>query len=141
MLESAFNIVYDRPNRPFLHGKYLATLFMAGSIIVLATGLVIGGFGYDLLQRFAGGLIANPIVAYALSAFVSTLSVFVFLVLAYERLTNVSLSLRDVWRGAALAAVLLQATFQILPLFVRLSRRSWPCRRSGPPRSCSSGST
>ena len=47
VLESAFNIVYDRPNRPFLHGKFLATIFMAGSIIVLATGLVIGGFGYD----------------------------------------------------------------------------------------------
>ena len=54
--------------------------------------------------------------------FVSTLSVFVFLVAAYERLTNVALSLREVWPGAALAAVLLQATFQILPLFVRLSR-------------------
>ena len=59
VLESAFNIVYDRPNRSFLHGKYLATLFMAGSIVVLATGFVIGGFGYDLLQRFAGGVIAQ----------------------------------------------------------------------------------
>ena len=122
VLESAFNIVYDRPNRSFLKGKFLATLFMAGSIIVLAAGLVIGGFGYDLLQRFAGGAIANPIVAYTLSAFVSTLSVFAFLVLAYERLTNAALSFREVWPGAALAAVLLQVTFQILPLFVRLSR-------------------
>ena len=122
VLESAFNIVYNRPNRSFLHGKFLATLFMAGSIIALATGLVIGGFGYDLLQRFAGGVIANPVVAYALSALVSTTSVFVFLVLAYERLTNASLSLREVWPGALLAAVLLQVTFQILPLFVRLSR-------------------
>ena len=122
VLESAFNIVYDRPNRSFLHGKYLATLFMAGSIIALATGFVIGGFGYDLLQRFAGGVIANGVVAYALSALASTLFVFVFLVLAYERLTNAALTLREVWPGAALAAVLLQVTFQILPLFVRLSR-------------------
>ena len=35
VLESAFNIVYGRPNRPFLRGKSLATLFMAGSIVVL----------------------------------------------------------------------------------------------------------
>ncbi len=122
VLESAFNIVYGRPNRPFLHGKFLATLFMAGSIIVLAVGLVLGSFGYDLLTRFAPGIIGNGIVAYTLSATLSTLSVFVFLVLAYERLTNVPLSLREVWPGAALAAVLLQATFQVLPLFVRLSR-------------------
>jgi membrane protein len=121
VLESAFNIVYGRPNRSFLRGKFLATLFMAGSIIALATGLVIGGFGYDLLQRFASGAIGNGFVAYCLSAFVSTLSVFVFLVLAYERLTNVPLSLLEVWPGAALAAVLLQLTFQVLPLFVRLS--------------------
>jgi uncharacterized BrkB/YihY/UPF0761 family membrane protein len=67
-------------------------------------------------------VIANPIVAYSLSAFVSTLSVFLFLVLAYERLTNEPLSLREVWPGALLAAVLLQASFQILPVFVRLSR-------------------
>jgi membrane protein len=121
VLESAFNIVYGRPNRSFLHGKYLATLFMAGSIVVLAIGLVIGGFGYDLLQRVAGGVIANGPVAFGLSALVSTVSVFIFLVLAYERLTNVPLSLREVWPGAALAAVLLQATFQVLPVFVRLS--------------------
>ena len=38
------------------------------------------------------------------------------------RLTNASLTLRAVWPGAALAAVLLQATFQVLPTFVRLSR-------------------
>ena len=109
VLESAFNIVYERPNRPFLRGKFLATLFMAGSIVVLATGLVLGSFGYDLLQRFAGGVIANGVVAYVLSAGLSTLSVFVFLVLAYERLTNVALTLREVWPGAALAAVLRDA--------------------------------
>src|SRR3954447_5626887 len=27
VLESAFNIVYDRPNRPFLHGKARALIF------------------------------------------------------------------------------------------------------------------
>ena len=52
---------------------------------------------------------------------VSTTAVFVFLVAAYERLTNVYLTLGEVWPGAALAAVLLQVTFQALPLFVRFS--------------------
>jgi membrane protein len=122
VLESAFNIVYRRPNRPFLHGKFLATLFMAGSIILLSTALVLGSVGYDLLQRVAPGVLSNAVVAYGLSMLLSTAAVFVFLVAAYERLTNVRLTLREVWPGAALGAVLLQLTFQILPLFVRLSR-------------------
>ena len=46
---------------------------------------------------------------------------FVFLVAAYERLTNIHLTLDEVWPGAVLAAVLLQVTFQALPLFVRFS--------------------
>jgi YihY family inner membrane protein len=121
VLESAFNLVYGRPNRSFLHGKLLATLFMAGSLVILFTALVAGSVGYDLLKRFAPGVVGNPVVAYALSIVVSTVAVFVFLVAAYERLTNASLRLREVWPGSALAAVLLQATFQVLPLFVRLS--------------------
>jgi membrane protein len=122
VLESAFNIVYGLPNRSFLHGKFLATLFMAGSIVILSIVLVAGSIGYDLVDRFAPGLIDNPFVAYALSALISTVAVFVFLVAAFERLTNTRLTLREVWPGAALAALLLQVTFQVLPLFVRLSR-------------------
>ena len=121
VLESAFNIVYERPNRPFLHGKFLATLFMAGSVVILSIAIVAGSFGYDLLQRFSPGLVDNAVVAYALSVLISTAAVFVFLVAAYERLTNVHLTLSEVWPGAALAAVLLQATFQVLPIFVRVS--------------------
>ena len=52
---------------------------------------------------------------------VSTAAVFLFLVVAYERLTNAELTLREVWPGALIGAVLLQASFQVLPLFVRFS--------------------
>jgi membrane protein len=122
VLESAFNIVYGRPNRPFLRGKGLASLFMAGSLVVLFVALVIGSVGFDLLRRFAPGVIANDVVAYALSVLVSTAAVFAFLVTAYERLTNEPLSFREVWPGALLGAVLMQGTFQVLPIFVRISR-------------------
>ena len=122
VLESAFNIVYGRPNRSFVRGKALATLFMAGSIVSLFISLVVGSVGFDLLQRFLPGFTGNGIVAYALSVLVSTLAVFVFLVFAYERLTNAKLTLRQVWPGALFAALGLQISFQVLPLFVRLSR-------------------
>jgi len=121
VLESAFNIVYGLPNRPFLHGKGLATLFMAGSLIVLFAALVVGSFGFDFLRRFAPGFVSNPVAAYALSVLVSTGAVFIFLAIAYERLTNTDLSLRDVWPGAVIGAVLLQLTFQVLPIFVRVT--------------------
>ena len=121
VLESAFNIVYGRPNRPFLYGKGLASLFMIGSMLVLFVALVTGSIGFDVLHHFAPGFVSNPIAAYTASVLVSTAAVFLFLVIAYERLTNVDLHLREVWPGAALGAVLLQASFQVLPIFVRLS--------------------
>ena len=121
VLESAFNIVYARPNRSFLRGKFLATVFMAGSLIVLFIALVVGSIGFDLLKRFAPGFVANDVVAYGLSVLVSTVAIFVFLVVAYERLTNAKLTLREVWPGALIASMLLQGSFQVLPIFVRLS--------------------
>jgi len=121
VLESAFNIVYGLPNRPFLRGKGLATLFMMGSIVVLFASLVTGAAGFDVLRRFAPGLADNALVGYGLSALISTAAVFVFLIVAYERLTNARLTLRSVWLGAAVGAVLLQLTFQVLPLFIRFS--------------------
>ena len=51
---------------------------------------------------------------------VSTAAVFLFLVVAYERLTNATDAAGGLARRA-LAAVLLQVTFQVLPIFVRLS--------------------
>ena len=121
VLESAFNIVYARPNRSFLRGKFLATLFMAGSLVVLFVALVVGSIGFDVLNRFAPGFVSNAVVAYGASVLVSTVAVFVFLVVAYERLTNASLTLREVWPGAAIGAIMLQTSFQVLPLFVRFS--------------------
>src|SRR3954451_10061366 len=38
VLESAFNIVYGRPNRPFLRGKALASLLLVGSLVFLFAG-------------------------------------------------------------------------------------------------------
>ena len=44
-LESAFNIVYGRPNRPFFRGKALAAGLMIGLLVVLFAGLVAASFG------------------------------------------------------------------------------------------------
>ena len=57
VLESAFNIVYGKPNRSFLHGKALAVMLLVGSLVTLFVGLVVGSFGFEVLTRFAGGVL------------------------------------------------------------------------------------
>jgi membrane protein len=121
VLESAFNIVYGQPNRSFLRGKLLAVALMLLSLVTLFVGLLIGSVGFDLLTRYAGGVAANSYVAYGLSVAVSLVAVFVFLVAVYYLLTNVEHSFADVLPGAIVAAIVLEASFQVLPLYVRFS--------------------
>jgi membrane protein len=122
VLESAFNIVYDRPNRSFLHGKALATLLMIGSLVTLFVALLVGSIGFDAIRHYAPGFVSNLVTAYVLSVLVSSLGIFGFLVSVYYVLTNAELSFRDVLPGAVLATVLLEASFQVLPLYVRFSK-------------------
>jgi membrane protein len=122
VLESAFNIVYGRPNRSFLHGKVIAVAFLFGSLIVLFVGLIAGSIGVGVLERFAGDVFGNSYVALVLTIAISTLSVFVFLFSVYYLLTNEKLSVREVLPGAIVATVALEASFQILPLYLWLSK-------------------
>jgi membrane protein len=123
VLESAFNIVYGRPNRGFLHGKALATMMMGGSLVALFVSLVIGSVGQEVLKHylgFQGDAISARVVAIA----VSTLGLFVFLSSAYYVLTNADVTLREVLPGAAAAAVILEGTFQALPIYVDVSKHN-----------------
>ena len=122
VLESAFNIVYGRPNRSFLRGKALASVLLIGSLASLFASLVIGSIGVRVLHRYAPGFIGNNYVAYAFSVLVSLAGVFAFLVSVYYFLTNEELSPHDVLPGATAGAILLETTFQILPLYVGASR-------------------
>ena len=117
-LESAFNIIYGRPNRPFLRGKGLAIVYMTFALIVLFAGLTVGTFGYDLLTRYATDVISNRWVALALTLLSSGAALFAFLLSAYYRLPNARLTRREVLPGAILGAIVLVGTLQGLPLFV-----------------------
>jgi membrane protein len=123
VLESAFNIVYGRPNRPFLRGKLLATMMMVGSLAFLFASLVVGSVGAEILRRYTG-FGDSVVFANAVSVGVSLVGVFIFLSSAYVVLTNDDLSWREVVLGAAVAAAVLEATFQLLPAFVRVSKHN-----------------
>ena len=103
VLESALNIVYGRPNRSFLRGKALAVVFMTVSLVTLFVGLLAGSIGFDLLRHFAPGFFSNSIVAYTLSVIVSILALFLFLISAYYRLPNTTLTMNEVLPGAIFA--------------------------------------
>jgi membrane protein len=120
-LESAFNIVYELPNRPFLRGKALALMFMLGLLVVLFVGLVAATFGIALAERHVPGVVSNAWVAIALSLLVAGGAVFLFLFVAYFRLTNARLSPREALPGAVVGTGVLLVTFQFLPLFTRLA--------------------
>ena len=122
VLESAFNIVYGRANRSFLRGKWLALLLMTGSLVTLFLALLAGSLGAEALRRYAPGVVGSGVSAYVISIVLSSVGVFVFLVSAYYVLTNFDLTVRDVLPGAILATVLLQVTFQALPLYVRFAK-------------------
>jgi len=123
VLESAFNIVYGRPNRDWLHGKALATLMMVGSLVALFVSLLVGSIGQEVLKRYAG-FSGDAVSARVVAISVSTLGVFVFLTSSYYVLTNVELSLREVLPGAVTAAITLEATFQLLPVYVGISKHN-----------------
>ena len=68
VLESAFNIVYDRPNRPFLHGKARAIVFMlAGAGRPLRRAARRRASERTCSNRFAPGFLGNTIVAHGVS--------------------------------------------------------------------------
>ena len=120
-LESAFNIVYGRPNRPFLRGKVLAVVYMSAAIVVLFVALTVGTLGYDLLRRYASDVVENQWMALALTLLTSGLALFLFLLSAYHRLPNARLTRREVLPGAVVGAIVLVGTLQALPLFVYLT--------------------
>jgi membrane protein len=123
VLESAFNIVYGRPNRGWLHGKALATMMMGGSLVSLFVSLVIGSIGQEILKRYLG-FGDNAAIARVVAIAISTIGLFLFLSSAYYVLTNADVTWREVLPGAVTAAIILEATFQFLPVYVDISKHN-----------------
>jgi membrane protein len=96
---------------------------MVGSLVALFAALVVGSIGSEILKRYAG-MGESETFALLVSVGVSLVGIFVFLATAYYVLTNADLSWREVLPGAVAAAVILEATFQFLPAFVRVSKEN-----------------
>jgi membrane protein len=132
-LESAFNIVYGRPNRSFLHGKGVAGALMVAFLVTLFASLVVGALGVQFLRRALPWLPSSAWAVYTLSIAASLAGVFVFLLAVYRLLTNAPVTVRAALPGAVLAAVILEASFQVLPVFVRYADVNVTLRALGGP--------
>ena len=133
VLESAFNIVYGRPNRSFLRGKALAILLMLTSLVALFVALLVGSLGVAFLRRYVPHLVDNEIVANAVTILVSMVGIFLFVVSNYRVLTNADVTVRDVLPGALLATVVIEVAFQVLPFYVRYTQLNPVLKTFGPP--------
>jgi uncharacterized BrkB/YihY/UPF0761 family membrane protein len=122
VLESAFNIVYGRPNRSFLRGKGIALLLMVGSLVTLFVALLVGSIGANYLHERAPGVFGNGVVAYGFSVAISSVGVFAFLLSVYYFLTNAAVSVEDVLPGSVFGTIVLEGTFQALPIYVRFTK-------------------
>jgi uncharacterized BrkB/YihY/UPF0761 family membrane protein len=75
----------------------------------------------------------SSIVAYVASISASLLGVFAFLLAVYTWLPNTDVGWREALPGAVLGAVVLEASFQTLPLFVRFADVDVTLRTLGGP--------
>ena len=132
-LESALNIVYGLPNRRFLHGKLLAAALATSVLVTLFASLVVGALGVSVLKHNLGAFADSPVLAYIVSISASLAGVFLFLLAVYRWLPNTRVELREALPGAVAGAVVLEASFQGLPVFVRLADVNVTLRTLGGP--------
>jgi membrane protein len=120
-LESALNIVFGVPNRPFVRQKaYLFGLVAAGLVLVWAS-LIVTTTAHALIERHSTHVLYVGATQFAVALASSVTITFLFLLAAYRLLPNTSLGVRDVLPGTVLATVLMQISFQALPLYLRYS--------------------
>jgi membrane protein len=132
-LESALNIVYGLPNRRFLHGKLLAAALATSVLVTLFASLVVGALGVSVLKHNLGAFADSPVLAYIVSIGASLAGVFTFLLVVYRWLPNTDIELREALPGALAGALVLEASFQGLPIFVRLADVNVTLRTLGGP--------
>jgi membrane protein len=132
-LESALNIVYGLPNRRFLHGKLLAAALATSVLVTLFASLVVGALGVSVLKHNLGAFADSPVLAYIVSIGASLTGVFLFLLAVYRWLPNTRVELHEALPGAIAGAVALEASFQGLPIFVRLADVNVTLRTLGGP--------
>jgi membrane protein len=118
-LESGLNVLYGLPNRGFLHQKLVVLGLLGAALLGLLAGLTVVVTSQTTLSEIAPGLAGLAAWRIGGGLAISTLTTFLFLMIVYRTLPNTELTSRQVLPGAIIATLLLQVTFEALPLYVR----------------------
>jgi membrane protein len=118
-LESGLNVLYGLPNRGFLHQKLVVLGLLGSALIGLLAGLTVVVTSQTTLSDIAPGLAHLAAWRIGGGLAISTFTTFLFLTIVYRTLPNTEITTRQVVPGAIIATVLLQLTFESLPLYVR----------------------
>ena len=120
-LESALNIIYDVPNRPFLRQKLLMTMLVLLGLTALFSSLVLTTAIWTWVELHRTGILGIVHIEVVLSVLFSGAVSFAFLLAVYRLVPNVAVTTREVLPGAVFGTIAFQASFQALPVYLHFS--------------------
>jgi membrane protein len=119
--ESALNIIYEVPNRPFLKQKLFVTALVGSSIVGLfMTLLVVTTLVAWISPAGTSGVL--DILGTLITLICTGAFTFALLLVAYRRLPNTELSNREVLPGVIFTTVALQGSFLFLPFYLEFGQ-------------------
>jgi len=118
-VESALNIIYEVPNRAFLKQKLLVFGLIAVSLLALFGSLTVTTALWAWARPYTPEVLGVVNVEVALSVLFSAVVSTTFLFACYRYLPNTPVTTREALPGVVFGAILFQASFQALPLYLR----------------------
>jgi membrane protein len=121
-LESALNIIYGLPNRPFVRQKLLVFALVGSGLALVLISLVAATTAQTFLDEHASGLLKQPVWQISSALTISTAVTLGFTFTVYRLLPNTPVRSREALPGAILATVLLQLSFAALPVYLNVAQ-------------------
>jgi membrane protein len=121
-LESALNIIYGLPNRPFVRQKLLVFALVGSGLALVLISLVAATTAQTFLDEHASGLLKQPVWQISSALAISTAVTLGFTFTVYRLLPNTPVTSREALPGAILATVLLQLSFAVLPVYLNVAQ-------------------
>jgi membrane protein len=121
-LESALNIVYGVPNRPFVRQKLFVFSLVGCGLALVLVSLIAATAAETFLDEHAAGLLQSPAWRIASTLVISIAVALGFTFAVYRLLPNTEVTSREALPGTIVATILLQASFSVLPIYLNFAQ-------------------